>query len=184
MPVGKIVRYGVWEHGKFVGAVVYGRGSGPNIAKPFGLDQSQVCELVRVALRKHSAPVSKIVAVTLRLLKRDNPGIRVVVSFADPAAGHHGGIYQAMGWSYIGAPAAVPWVKIHGKVIHSRTCAMDYGSYNLRKLRAQHDPTAEFVPVPPKFKYVKALDDEMSRFVAERELPYPSTRDASAARLL
>ena len=33
MPAGKLVTFGVWEHGRFVGAVLYGRGANHNLSK-------------------------------------------------------------------------------------------------------------------------------------------------------
>ena len=41
-------------------------------------------------------------AIALRLLARHSPGLRLVVSYADPAQGHVGTIYQAAGWTYLG----------------------------------------------------------------------------------
>ncbi len=52
--------------------------------------------------RERQAYTSQIVAIALRLLHRHSPEIRMVVSFADPAQGHAGTIYQAMNWIYVG----------------------------------------------------------------------------------
>src|SRR5688572_27900813 len=103
MPRCKLAKIGAWEDGRFIGAVVFGRGATPNIGSPFGLDQTEVCELVRVALRDHRAPVSQIMAEARRKLRETSPGLRVIVSFADTAQDHHGGIYQADNWIYLGA---------------------------------------------------------------------------------
>jgi len=37
MPKSKLVRLGVWEDGRFVGAIIYGLGANRHIARPFGL---------------------------------------------------------------------------------------------------------------------------------------------------
>ena len=103
MPSGKLVKIGAWERGEFVGAIIYGRGATPEIGKPYGLEQTEICELVRIALKEHVSPVSRMIAVSLRMLKRWSPGLRMVVSFADTTQGHHGGIYQASGWCYTGS---------------------------------------------------------------------------------
>ncbi|MBI4128628.1 MAG: protein Mom, partial [Parcubacteria group bacterium] len=60
---------------------------------PFGLTQLEVCELVRVALRAHHSPTSKIVAIAVRMLRKENPGIRMLVSYADLQQQHVGTIY-------------------------------------------------------------------------------------------
>lgn len=102
VPVGKCVRCGVWEGGTFVGVVMFAWGMNRNLGAPYRLKMTECCELVRIALDQHQWPVSKIMAVALRFLKKQSPGIRLVVSFADPEAGHHGGIYQATNWVYCG----------------------------------------------------------------------------------
>ena len=100
MPAGKNAMIGVWEEGQFLGAVLFGTGAGnATNGRRFGLAQRfEVAELVRVALREHRTPVSRIVAIALRMVRTQSPGLRLIVSFADPYHGHVGGIYQAMGW--------------------------------------------------------------------------------------
>ncbi len=103
MPAAKTAKVGVWEDGEFIGVVVFGMGATRHLVRPFGFKPWQGCELCRVALNRHKAPVSKIVAIALRMVKAKYPGLHVVISFADPAQGHYGGIYQAMNWVYLGA---------------------------------------------------------------------------------
>jgi hypothetical protein len=59
VPKGKLVTFGAWEDSQFIGAVVYGRGVSDNLGTAYGLDQTEVCELVRVALTAHRK-VSKL----------------------------------------------------------------------------------------------------------------------------
>jgi hypothetical protein len=44
MPKSKLVRIGVWEDDRFCGAIIYGLGANRHIARPFGLEDQQVCE--------------------------------------------------------------------------------------------------------------------------------------------
>ncbi|WP_239873981.1 hypothetical protein [Yersinia enterocolitica] len=53
VPVGKLVKVGAWEDGKFIGVVIFSRGANNHIGQPYSLQQDQVCELTRVALRQH-----------------------------------------------------------------------------------------------------------------------------------
>jgi hypothetical protein len=76
MPAGKLVRFGVWESDEFVGAVIFGRGAVSDLGTRYGLIQTECAELVRVALRSHRNHVTRIIAESLRLLKRVNPGLR------------------------------------------------------------------------------------------------------------
>ena len=80
MPAGKLVKIGVWENDRFVGAVIFSRGANNNIGKPFGLKQTEICELVRVALSKHETPVTRIVAIAIKMLRKKAPGIQMLIS--------------------------------------------------------------------------------------------------------
>lgn len=101
-PTAKTVKIGVWERGVFKGAIIYGLGSNQHLGTAFGLTMFQACELCRVALDRHDTPVSRIVAISLKMLKKQSPGVRLVVSYADCDQDHHGGIYAAGNWVYVG----------------------------------------------------------------------------------
>ena len=120
MPVGKMVKVGVWEQQKFVGVILFAWGSNVNLGSPYGLLMEQCCELVRVALSKHHAPVSRMMTLALRFLRSQSPGLRLVVSFADPAEGHHGGIYQASNWIYSGRSNPNYEWRLNGKRLNKR----------------------------------------------------------------
>jgi hypothetical protein len=105
IPVNKLLKIGVWEDGAFIGVIIFGVGASAVIHKQFGLKNTEVCELVRIALKEHKTPVSRMISIALRFLRANASKIRVVVSFADPNEGHHGGIYQATNWIYTGKSA-------------------------------------------------------------------------------
>lgn len=177
MPIGKLVKYGVWEDRRFVGAVVFARGACKFLGSRFGLTHTEVCELVRVALCEHRSQVSRILAIACKLLKRDNPGIRMIVSFADSDQGHYGGIYQANGWLYTG-DAKTTFLRVNGETIHVQTAGLRYPSCSLRWLRDNVDPKAEHVSSPPKYRYVKPLDKEMLEIARAKAKPYPRRKQA------
>jgi hypothetical protein len=93
MPASKNVLCGAWEDGKFIGCVIFGRGANNNLHKPFNLDMTQCVELTRVALTQHKSQTSKIVSIAIKMLKKQSPGIRLIVSYADPEHGHVGAMY-------------------------------------------------------------------------------------------
>ena len=174
MPKSKLARIGVWEGGQFVGAIVFGVGATPEIGKPYSLQQTEICELVRVALRDHAVPVSRMLAVAVRLLRRDMPGLRLVVSFADTSQGHHGGIYQAAGWVYVGSEEYHAY-RVNGEVVHPRRLhhTLGVGGQSVPWLRAHVDPKAERIANGVKHKYVMPLDDDMRRRIVPLAKPYP-----------
>ena len=69
---------------------------------PYGLTQKECCELTRVALTKHKAFVSEILAKAIKFLRNQSPNIQLIISYADAEQNHHGGIYQATNWIYEG----------------------------------------------------------------------------------
>ena len=173
LPCGKQVRVGVWEHGRFIGAVVFARGANRCIGGPFGLSQSECCELVRVALTEHDAPVSRIVAIAVRMLRRQSPGLRAIVSYADPDHGHHGGIYQAMGWVYTGTlkPRA-PGMSVSGRRMHKRTVSLRYGTCSVSVL-ASRGVSAFYLQKSVKYRYILPLDKTMADHLRIMSQDYP-----------
>ncbi|HQY59816.1 MAG TPA: protein Mom [Polyangiaceae bacterium] len=170
MPVSKNARLGVWEDGAFIGAVVFATGANMSLGAPYGLTSLEVCELVRVALKAHKAPVSRIVAIALRMLKKHCPGTRLVVSFADPMEGHTGGIYQAGGWLYTGRSSDSYEFRLNGKRLQKRA----YTGFNFSDLKRQKlPPGAVKVPTVGKHRYLMPLDAEMRARLAGRAMPYP-----------
>ena len=171
IPPIKNVTFGVWEDGDYIGAVVYSRGVNGNIGSFVGLNQETAVELTRVALTDHKAPVSQIVSYTIDMLSEKDDGLKLLVSYADPAQGHHGGIYQAMNWTYIGdtEPGTV-LVDSDGNKVHSRTLNM--AKSNDYSTKDEYE-SLERKRVPGKHKYVYPLTKEIKRKVKDMAKPYP-----------
>lgn len=170
---------GVWEDGKFIGVVIFSRGATATIGSPYGLKQTECVELTRVALDTHKSPVTQIVAAALKDLKRSNPGLRLVVSYADPMQGHLGGIYQAGNWVYVGQNKAAPEFIIRGQQMHMRTIHSKGWKQSLAWLRENVDPNTERVEIMPKHKYLMPLDRAMRRQIEVLRLPYPHAVEGS-----
>lgn len=180
LPTGKLVKVGVWEDSQFVGVVIFSRGANRNIGKPYSLQQTEVCELTRVALRGHVTPVSRILAIALKMLRRFAVGVRLVVSYADTAHGHHGGIYQASGWLYTGTTVQ-PAVWVLGRLQHKKTLNSRYGrnGHSAAWLRAHVDPRAENI-AGRKHRYLMPLDASLRAQLAQLVKPYPKRAPQAA----
>ncbi len=174
MPAGKTVKIGVWEHGEFIGAIVFSGGPSPNIWKTYGLTPTQGAELSRVALRAHDTPVSRIVAIALKMYRRLCPKTALVISYADIKEGHHGGIYQAGGWIYLGKHGPKVERRFRGRKIHER---------NMRqRILDGKNRREEFtdVPVPPKHKYALAFTAQLQNRLKTESRPYPKRAGSKA----
>jgi len=169
LPVGKMVKIGAWERGRFIGVVIFCWGMNRSLGSPYGLEITQCCELVRVALGPHDVPVSRILALALRFLRQQSPGLRLVVSFADPAEGHHGGIYQSTNWIYSGrSTPSFEW-RHNGRRLNKRA----YTGHNFGSARMAPPPGALKVKTEGKHRYLMPLDDKMRARVLPLSKPYP-----------
>ena len=182
MPASRRVCIGCWEDGRFIGAIVFSRGDTPNIARPFGLTtQAQVCELTRVALREHVTPTSRILAIAVRMLRRQSPGLRLIISYADPAHQHVGTLYQAAGWSYLGTTNRECLLRVHGRLSHPRSVGSRFNHRGVEWLRAHVDPKAERIVLPAKFKYALPLDQDIAAQIRQLRRPYPKRPKAAGS---
>lgn len=177
LPRSKNVYIGVWEDGRFIGALVFGLGGGgATDGRGYGLRQSfELAELERVALTNHQSTVSRIVAIAIVMLRRHCPGLRLLVSYADTYEGHNGAIYQAGNWVYVGKTSA-DWAVIgnDGKRYHSRVASasgtkMHFG----RVTKAIRPIEGTRITLPGKHKYLMPLDDEIRQRIEPLRKPYP-----------
>lgn len=163
MPPGKAIYVGAWESEKFIGVVIFSRGANNHIGNPYGLTQLECCELTRIALTEHISTVSRIASLSLKFLKRKSPGIKLVISYADPDHGHHGGIYQAMNCIYVGTSNPQRAKIIGGKQVHKRSVSAKFG-----KLLG-----FENTKILWKHKYIMPLDSKMRERILTLSKPYP-----------
>lgn len=178
MPMPPLVRVGVWESGRFVGCVLFGRGANQSLLRPFGLSILDGCELLRVALARHESPVTRIIAIAIRMLKRANAGLRLIVSFADPMYGHVGGIYQAGGWIYTGISELATQYFHEGRWKHSREVTS--GAFGGKRKVVDYSRLPRRI-VPGKHRYLMPLDAEMRAKLLPLAKPYPKRAGSIAS---
>ena len=168
-PIGKSVNVGVWEDGCFIGAIQFRNGSNNNMGSPYGLTHGEFCELSRVAINKHKTPVSRMLRIALGFLRKQSPGLRIVLSYADTTQGHHGGIYQATNWIYSGLTDGDTEYFIDGRWRKARNFrSSDFSKYSgidYKKLPSRK--------TPGKHRYLMPLDAEMRKRVLPLAKPYP-----------
>jgi hypothetical protein len=173
LPVGKLVKVGAWENEKFIGVVLFGRGAGANISKPYNLTQEECCELVRIALTNHKSTVSRIMSLSIKFLKKQSSGMRLIVSYADPWQGHNGGIYQAGNWIYKGSSSPQADLIVEGKTYHKKSANMKFGSASPFEIKKKYGLNAEWSEKKWKHTYLMPLDEEMRQRILPLSKPYP-----------
>jgi hypothetical protein len=169
---------GVWEDDKFIGVVVFAWGANRHLAGEYRLKMTECAELCRIAFASHTTPVSRILSIAVRMLKREMPGIRLIVSYADMNQGHVGKIYQASNWFYVGETGYEAGIMLKGKLTHRRTINSKYGTSDIDWLRSHLDTSARRYEGKPKFKYLLPLDDEIAERIKLLSKPYPNAPQA------
>ena len=180
MPKSKIVKYGVWENNNFIGTILYGVGATRKLVNPYNLIPEEGCELLRVALKKHFYPVSKMISITIKMLKKQSPNLKLIVSFADSNENHVGGIYQAGNWVYNGKSDGSYWFKDKkGKIWHPRNVGKDLSKPSIC-IRPQD---CEKVWKNGKYRYLYPLNKNIRKQILKLSKPYPKNNcDASVIR--
>ena len=174
VPVPPLVKVGVWECEKFIGVLIFSRGASSNLLKPYNLNQTEGCELTRVALKSHVAPVSRIMAIAFKFLKKKSPELKLIVSFADPQYGHHGGIYQATNWIYCGDTAKSKEFWHKGKRLHSRQVSEKGWNIQQGVRRKTVKPSqCKIVATSGKHRYLMPLDSETRARLQSLSKQYP-----------
>jgi hypothetical protein len=191
IPTPPLLYIGAWELGKFIGVVLFGRGANNNLGKPYGLDQTECCELVRIALTNHKAQVTRITAQAIGFLKRNAASMRLIISYADPMQGHHGGIYQGGNWIYTGKTSPDRYYITHdGKRVHSRmVCESGFKRvYGQKRKVLTPKECKEKHTTEGKHRYLMPLDAEMKAAILPLSKPYPrrassETSDTASVQL-
>ena len=189
IPVGKLVKVGVWENGRFIGAIVFGDGLLGSSSTYFGINKFHIAEIVRIALREHITPVSKMISIAIKLLRQRCPGIELVVAFADQGENHHGGIYQASNFIYTGLtePGRLFRHRATGRILHNRAVSANgYRSHFGRVHKVPRMDECEIIGRTRKHRYLYPLTASMKAVVAKMQKPYPkraASRDIAAPDL-
>jgi len=174
LQTGKTAKIGVWEDDCFIGMLLFTNGSG-KICQYFNVTPYELVELARVALNKHQTPVSRIIKIALKMIRIQYPKVKVIVSYADPYQNHHGGIYQAGNWVYLGKTANNYFFTDHtGRTVHKRSVSdTGFVMRNGKHTKAVTTKGLTKVNTPGKHRYAIFLDDELREQFRNREQPYP-----------
>ena len=177
IPVGKLVKVGAWEGGRFIGAIIFGDGLlGPKRVVYGGVDKFKVAEIVRVALSDHQHEVSRMISIAVKLLRKRCPGIELVVAFADQGENHHGGIYQASNFVYTGTTEIGRLFKhkLTGRILHNRAVSVNgYRSHFGHVRKVPRADECEIVGGTRKHRYLLPLTPDMKEIALKMRKPYP-----------
>ena len=152
------------DNNEWCGVALFGTGASPQIGKQYNLSQGQVIEFVRMALNGKQYKTSKVLGKSIKLIKKDLPLVKLIVSYADQEQGHNGIIYQATNWYYLGEVKSPPIIE--GK--HNKSMGGSIGA--ARKILGR-EPNV-YLP-KPKHKYLYPLDKSLIPLCKSLSKPYP-----------
>ena len=173
------IAYNVFNNkNEWCGVICFGIGATNNIAMPYELNQGQVIELVRMALNGKQESTTKAMAISLKLINKDAPNVKLIISYADSEQGHFGIIYQATNWFYTGFSTDTNLI-INGKREHRRTVGSRFGTCSADAIRKK-GYKVEVLKTKPKYKYIYPLEKSLIPLCKSLSKPYPK----NAAKVL
>ena len=86
-----------------------------------------------MALQSHIVPVTRLISVSIKILKVLRPITHLIVSYADRNENHLGVIYQAGNWIYEGVIGINRkfFIMPDGEFVHTRTLHHRHGTANI-----------------------------------------------------
>jgi len=144
-----------------------------------------VLELTRL-VRAPNAPMqpTQLVSFAANAIKQDKTLPQLLISYADPAAGHHGGVYQSASWNYHAKQKDyVDGAHVNGEFIPWRTLHHRYGSSSAKQVQLRNpDLKVEPHTAEGKHLYWRALDnraEQQAKRLGLQKNPYPKPGQSS-----
>ena len=158
IPASINVSYAVFNNkNEFCGVIMYGYPATPSINKQYNLKHGELLELRRVALNSKQNITSQALGISMRLIKKDCPTVKMLVSYSDKAQNHYGTIYQATNWFFLEESNSSGYeYYVNGKWMHSR-----HGKGDIKRKLAG------------KRKYIYPLDKTLIPLYKSLSKPYP-----------
>jgi hypothetical protein len=130
--------------------------------------------------------LSQFVCWTLRWLRANTP-TPFVLSYADSTQGHHGGIYQACNFVYVGAVDSghIGYACPDGSFVHRRSCNTRFGTSSMEAMASIRP---EWLPVhgEEKHLYIFPLRERWAKLSkrcgwSQQTYPKPDRQESEAA---
>jgi hypothetical protein len=160
------VGHGIYHDGKIIGAIVYGLPTYYWVSAQYGLKPGNVLELIRLALLPGynvKNLLSYCLSRSVKLIKRNNAEIVLLVSFADPHFGHDGGVYRAANWQADGLTLpSYYYLDGAGSIIHKRTLWDHASKMGVSESQYAENNNCRRIDTPPKHKFIYRLKPAVS----------------------
>ena len=160
------ISYSVFNNNnEWCGVICYGLGANFALGKAYGVVSGQFLELTRMALNGKQESTSKAMAISIKLLKKHKPLVKLLISYADKGQDHLGIIYQATNWIFVEqTDSSGIEVFYKGKWRHSRILG-SVSKNEINKIQKRKKSG--------KYKYIYPLTKELRTRCLELKKPYP-----------
>ncbi len=174
MPGGTVLCFGVFAKENLYGALSLGVGPKNAHMMVDGANPTDCLTLTRLWLEdilpRNSE--SRVIGLVIHAL-RQHTKIKFLISYADPAEGHLGTIYQATNWLYTGISDAQPKLDLgDGIPRHLRSVGSAFGTHSGKYFR-EHGLDVKFVPQSGKHRYIYFIDPSCRDRLRVPTMPYP-----------
>ena len=151
------------ENNEWCGCITFGGGANYRLGHSFGLVGGQFLELNRMALNGKQESTSKALSISIKLIKKKYPLVKLLFSYADKGQNNQGIIYQATNWYFIDETETSGWEAFYkGKWRHDRILANVPNRKKIPKRKKSG-----------KYKYIYPLKKELIQMCKELKKPYP-----------
>ena len=154
------------DKNEWCGVILFGGGAGAYMGRPFGLFYGQYLELTRMALNGKQESTSKAMSIAIKLIKKSNPTVKLLISYADKGQEHIGTIYQATNWYFVeDIESSGEEVFYKGRWSHNRTPSSKLSVIEYRKLDKRKKAG--------KYKYIYPLHNSILPLCNRLKKDYP-----------
>ncbi len=163
------ISYSVFNNkNEWCGVICYGLGANFALGRAYGVVSGQFLELTRMALNGKQESTSKAMAISIKLLKKHKPLVKVLISYADKGQKHLGIIYQATNWMFVDESKSSGWeVFYENKWWHNRSIIARMNKEEIKNIIKRKKSG--------KYKYIYPLTKELRERCLELKKPYPKT---------
>ena len=118
-----------------------------------------------MALNGKQESTSKAMSIAIKLIKKNYPLVKLLISYADKGQKHKGIIYQATNWILVDETETSGWeIFYKGKWRHDRILA------NVSKSTRERIPKRK---KSGKYKYLYPLNNKIREQILKLKKPYP-----------
>lgn len=187
-----VVSIGMYVDDVLAGCITYGIPPVPNVQRLCGEEhRKHTIELNRLFIHDWAGRNSEswLIGQSFKFLRNMYPQYYILVSYADPDAGHSGRIYRATNWLYTGTSEPGGHEKccgvelVDGTIMHNKALVNTFGTWALDTIKENlGDKFKRIIPGSLKYRYVYFLGSKKQRKELRQALrwpvlPYPKEAD-------